>query len=278
MCTPSVSSNPPANTSIPAEDQPLHNTESHVIDVIKKHANYNNKDLPAPSDQRWSHSFISMETLWCSIQPNMWSIPEEELTLALQAIFNIVYPGVKYQVTTSSSVFSVMLQWLSECQSGFDSTALAMLIDFFSKLDDDVNVHGVAKDLKTGYTFLQEDPDSPQEEGMFHSTFLLELIGSTHLSNITGFVEVPGWDVWGMASGKNGKGVITMASAALECTVKFIAEGIIDVEQVLADMANSPNRKMKIKLQKVLNKQTRRETLAPFQFLSANWNGDMAAY
>ncbi|KIK75807.1 hypothetical protein PAXRUDRAFT_29040 [Paxillus rubicundulus Ve08.2h10] len=252
MRTPSVSCNPPANTSIPAEDQPLHNTESYVIDVVKKHADYN-KDLLVPSDQRWSHSFISTATLWCSIQPNMWSVPEEELTSALQAIFNIVYPGVKYQVTTSGSVFSVMLQWLSEWWSGFGSTALAMLIDFFSKLDVNVNILGVAKDLKTGYTFLQEDPDSPQEEGMFCSTFLLELIGSTHLSNITGFVE-------------------------LERAVKFIAKGIIDVEQVLADMANSPDSKMKIKLPKVLNKQTGRETLAPFQFLSANWNGDTAAY
>ncbi|KAF8837067.1 hypothetical protein BDN67DRAFT_983500 [Paxillus ammoniavirescens] len=144
-----------------------------------------------------------------------------------------------------------------------------MLIDFFSKLDDDINIHSVAEVLKTGYAFLQEDPDSPQEEGMYRSTFLLELITSTHLSNIVGFVEVPEWDVWGMASGK---------TARLEHAVKFIAEGPIDVEQVLADMANSPDGKMKIKLPKVLDKHTGCKTSAPFQFSSANWNGDTAAY
>ncbi|KAF9227238.1 hypothetical protein BS17DRAFT_454989 [Gyrodon lividus] len=142
----------------------------------------------------------------------------------------------------------------------------------------DVDIHGVAEDLMTSYAFLQEDPDFPQEEGMFRSTFLLELIGSTHLSNITGFVEVPGWDVQGMARGENGEGILAMASAALERAVKFITKGTIDVEQVLADMANGPDSKMKIKLPKVLNKLTGHESSAPFQFLATNWNGDTAAY
>ncbi|KAF8837066.1 hypothetical protein BDN67DRAFT_1014158 [Paxillus ammoniavirescens] len=280
MLTPHAPSNTSASTSdtsLLAGDHQFH-TESYLIDVVKKRANYNNKDLPVPSDHRWSRSFISTATLWCSIQPNMWSVPEEQLVSALQAIFNVEYPGIKYQVTTSGSVFSVTLQRLSEWQSGFGSTALAMLIDFFSKLDDDINIHSVAEVLKTGYAFLQEDPDSLQEEGMYHSTFLLELIASTHLSNIVGFVEVPGWDVWGMASGKNSEGVIAMASAALERAVKFIAKGTINVEQVLADMANSPDGKMKIKLPKVLNKHTGCKTSAPFQFSSANWNSDTAAY
>ncbi|KAF9222236.1 hypothetical protein BS17DRAFT_839272 [Gyrodon lividus] len=255
-----------------------HNTETYIIDVFKKRADYSNKDLPVPSDQRWSRSFISTATLWCSVQPNMWSVPEDKLASALDAIFKVVYPGIKYKVTTSGSIFSVTLQQLSEWWSGFGSTTLAMLIDFFSKLDDDVNIHGVAEDLMTSYAFLQEDPDFPQEEGMFRSTFLLELIGSTHLSNITGFVEVPRWDVQGMAREKNGEGIIAMASAALERAVKFIAQGTIDVEQVLADMANGPDSKMKIKLPKVLNKLTGHESSAPFQFLATNWNGDTAAY
>ena len=35
---------------------------------------------------------------------------------------------------------------------------------------------------------------------------------------------------------------------------------------------------MKVKLLKVLNKQTGWETSAPFQFSSANWNSDTEAY
>ncbi|KAF9230592.1 hypothetical protein BU15DRAFT_69068 [Melanogaster broomeanus] len=103
--TPSVPSNVPAstsNTSMPAGDR---NTETYIIDVFKKRADYSNKDLPVPSDQRWSRSFISTATLWCSVQPNMWSVPEDELASALGAIFKVVYPGVKYKVTTSGSVF-----------------------------------------------------------------------------------------------------------------------------------------------------------------------------
>ncbi|KAF9218821.1 hypothetical protein BS17DRAFT_863839 [Gyrodon lividus] len=269
--TPSVPSNVPAstsNTSMPAGDR---NTETYIIDVFKKRADYSNKDLPVPSDQ--SNPLVQRST-----EPNMWSVPEDELTSALDAIFKVVYPGIKYKVTTSGSVFSVTLQWLSKWQSGFGSTTLTMLIDFFSKLNDDLNIHGVAKDLMTSYAFLQEDPDFPQEEGMFCSTFLLELIGSTHLSNITGFVEVPRWDVQGMARGKNGEGIIAMALAALEHAVKFITKDTIDVKQVLADMANSPDGKMNIKLPKVLNKLTGRESSAPFQFSATHWNGDTAAY
>ena len=43
-------------------------------------------------------------------------------------------------------------------------------------------------------------------------------------------------------------------------------------------MVAGAEKKMKVKLPKVLNKQTGRETSAPFQFSSANWNSDTEAY
>ena len=64
----------------------------------------------------------------------------------------------------------------------------------------------------------------------------------------------------------------------LECAVKLVAEGTLSVDQVLVGMAGNQDRKIRIMLPKVLNKQTRWKTTAPFQFLSANWHRDTMAY
>lgn len=80
--------------------------DGYLIDIVKKQ--YNNKDLPVPTDHRWSRTFISTATLWCSVQSNMWNVPDEQLASALQQIFEVVYPNVKYRVTPAGSVFSVV--------------------------------------------------------------------------------------------------------------------------------------------------------------------------
>lgn len=66
------------------------------------------KDLPVPGDNRWSRGVIATITLWCSSQPNVWTIPEENMVPALQTIFDSVYPDVKYRVTASGSVFAIV--------------------------------------------------------------------------------------------------------------------------------------------------------------------------
>jgi len=108
LATPSVSSTD--STSLPAGNLPewACDADGYIIDIIKKCSEYSNKDLPVPSDHHWSRSFIPMATLWCSIQKNVWSVPDEELASVLQLIFNIVYPDIKHRVTTSGSVFSVV--------------------------------------------------------------------------------------------------------------------------------------------------------------------------
>jgi len=108
LAAPSMSS---ADSTSPASgnlQERACDADGYIIDVVKKRSEYNNKDLPVPSDHRWSRSFIPMATLWCSVQKNIWSVPDEQLASALQLIFNVVYPDIKHQVTTSGSVFSVV--------------------------------------------------------------------------------------------------------------------------------------------------------------------------
>ncbi|KIJ10191.1 hypothetical protein PAXINDRAFT_16761 [Paxillus involutus ATCC 200175] len=207
---PSTKSNPPINIAASnywAQGSSIqYDTNGYIVEVIKKRNKYSSKDLPVPSDSRWSHGVIAMIMLWCSVQPNMWSIPEEDMVTALQVIFDTVYPGIKYRVNPAGSVFVIGLQQVSEWRSGFGSTALAMMIDFFPN------------------------------------------------------------------------GVIALRSAALERAVQFIMDGTIKVEQVLTDMTESSDGKMRVVLPKVLNKATGRETSELYMFSATNWGGNTASY
>ena len=168
-----------------------------------------------------------------------------------------------------------------------------MLIDFFSKLPNEADAQEVAMELLADYALRKEDPDDTSSEGMYRSRFLLELIANPHLNDIGGFVGIPGVNVQAAAAGKDGESVIVLASVVvnihmlnclwltigqLEHVVKLITDGTINVDLVLADMASNQDGKLKIKLPKVLNKQTGWEISAPFQFSSLNWNGDTKAY
>lgn len=80
----------------------------YIKEAIKPRNKYSMKDLPVPGDNRWSRGVIATITLWCSSQPNIWTIPEEKMVPALQTIFNHIYPDVKYRVAPSGSVFAIV--------------------------------------------------------------------------------------------------------------------------------------------------------------------------
>ncbi|KAG6374998.1 hypothetical protein JVT61DRAFT_3773 [Boletus reticuloceps] len=242
-----------------------YNADGFVIESVKKRSEYTMKDLPVPSDQRWSRGVIGTLTLWCGSQPN------EVFVAALQDIFNNVYPGIKYRA----------LQCISEWRSGFGSAALALMISYFAELPDDKVSQDEAAKLHRSFRFLDANPNSdaePTPDGRFKSPFLYELLATIHLSNISGYIEVKGWNTKQLGLGKNGGGVIAIAAAALERAVEFIRDGVIDIEQVLVDMIDAPDGKMKVKLPKTLNKATGQETLTPYQFSASNWSAGTANY
>lgn len=86
--------------------------EGYIIEATKERSTYTKRDLPVPCDQRWSHSFISTAILWFSVQNNIWNVTEEEFASALQTIFNVVYPGIKYRVAPTGSVFAVVSRFI----------------------------------------------------------------------------------------------------------------------------------------------------------------------
>lgn len=92
------------------------------------------------------------------------------------------------------------------------------MINYFTNLPDDETIQDQAAKLHQSFHFLDENPNSDAEStsaGQFKSLFLYKLIASTHLSDITSFVEIRGWDTKQLASGKNGGGVVAIASVAV---------------------------------------------------------------
>lgn len=111
-----------AMTPTPANDLPASASGEPTPD-LKKRSEYKTKDLPVPSDQRWSRGVIGTLTLWCGTQPDIWVIPDEAFVKALQDIFNAVYPETKHRVVINGavhavvSVLSVKLSYSLACKS-----------------------------------------------------------------------------------------------------------------------------------------------------------------
>ena len=113
------------------------------------------------------------------------------------------------------TAYSKIQQRLAEWRSGIGSTAICIMIDFFSKLDDDVDVTATAARLFKDFAFLCETADEPSSEGMFRSPFLVELLGTTHLNNIVGYIDIHQWSTKDLAAGKDMAGVLGLVSAAV---------------------------------------------------------------
>ena len=90
-----------------------------------------------------------------------------------------------------------------------------MMLHFFASLDDEDDIHHAAELLTTDHRFLRQDPGASEPTEMFRSAFLVMLLATTHLADIAGFVDVPGWDARAMAAGDGGEGVMAIASAAV---------------------------------------------------------------
>ena len=93
-----------------------------------------------------------------------------------------------------------------------------MMISYFAELPDNTLIPARVAEFLEDYHFLDENPEStavPMPEGCFKSFFLYELIGTTHMSNITGHIVIDGLAPKKYTAGKNGAGVIAIACAAV---------------------------------------------------------------
>ncbi|KAG2757843.1 hypothetical protein P692DRAFT_20711257, partial [Suillus brevipes Sb2] len=240
----------------------------------KPRGQYRNNDLPVPADSKWVKAFLSTALLWAGSQANPWEISESLMADALQEIFDVVYPDVKYKVNPNGAVFAVTQQRLSEWRSNIGSTALAIVVDFCSRIKEAPN-DLVAKQLLKDCAFVYEDPDNISRETAYLSAFVLQMIASTHLSAIVDHASVPALNTDELALGKGMDGVIVLCVVALERALKFVEDSIINVDEVLASMATG---KFSVKLPVKRNKATGKMSSGCYKFSFANWHDETEAY
>ncbi|KAG1750516.1 uncharacterized protein EDB91DRAFT_1078536 [Suillus paluster] len=259
---------PPPSTQVP----PGHWTTA-AQEVIKPHGQYCNTDLSVPANLKWVKAFLSTAVLWAGSQPNPWEMSESVMADALQDIFEVVYPGVKYKVNPNGAVFAVTQQQLSEWRSNIGSAALAIIVDFCSCIKDAPNAE-VAKQLLKKYVFIYEDSDNILWEMAYLSAFILQLMATNHLVVNADHIDVPALNTDELSLGGM-DGAIMLCVVALERALKFVQDNIIKVEEVLASIATS---KFAVKLPMVLNKATGKMSSGCYKFSFANCHEETESY
>jgi len=77
-----------------------------------------NNDLPASIDQKlWRPVFISTYMQWAATQPDPWDIPVKLACEKMQLIWNAIFPGSDYIVTSTSAVYLLVSMFEYTVQS-----------------------------------------------------------------------------------------------------------------------------------------------------------------
>ncbi|KAG1782101.1 hypothetical protein EV702DRAFT_1041816 [Suillus placidus] len=268
---------PPPSTQVPAgyydDDIPPASQKATANEVVKPRGQYRNNDLLVPADSKWVKAFLSTALLWAGSQANPWEITESLMADELQEIFDVIYPDVKYKVNSNGAVFAVTQQWLSEWRSNIGSTVLAIIVDFCSRIKDAPNAL-VTKQLLKDCAFVYEDPDNILRETAYLSTFILQMIASTHLSDIVDYASVPALNTNELTLGGMDSAIV-VCIIALERALKFVEDSIINVDEVLASMSTG---KFSVKLLAKSNQVTGKMSSGCYKFSFANWHREMEAY
>ncbi|KAG1841255.1 hypothetical protein F4604DRAFT_1690389 [Suillus subluteus] len=199
--------------------------ESMLADMAIKPAagsgQWQNTDLPPilTENGSWRRHFIPTVLLWAA-----------DLLCAMQAIFNAMYPGVKYNIQPRGPIMGSVLiihskitQRLCTWHSNFSSTAIALIANFLASLreseedededdeDKKENTDGREKfmtemvaSLLEGYAFLFAGP-----------RYVQGLRDLPLLSSFTGFIDVPELDTQALSSTRM-ECVIGACTVALE--------------------------------------------------------------
>ncbi|KAG1901073.1 uncharacterized protein F5891DRAFT_1187771 [Suillus fuscotomentosus] len=242
-----------------------------VEPVSKARSSYLNTDLPSGchEDGKWVRVFLPTVFLWLGAQEELWVIADAKLLMACKEIFKVVYPDIRYNVTTSGSVFGVVTQCVGEWRSNFRSTVLAIAIDFCASNQDSAPAE-LAELLLVNYGFLYPNPDNIDKTETFRSVFVQELLATAHLSRILGHADVPVLNTRNLI--KHGFfRALGLCAVSLEHTFSLLADNTVTIDH--EDHLGLPitARRAHLKTPKTLNKATGKETVSEHPFSIAKW-------
>ncbi|KAI6018937.1 hypothetical protein BKA83DRAFT_4023517, partial [Pisolithus microcarpus] len=142
--------------------------------------------------RKWAKIFLPTLLLWVGDQPNIWSVPEDNIVHALREIIKVVYPTFVAldDVCPNTPIFSIASQRLSGWRHSLGSTAIALLDCYFAS-DPNTDVEQTCEALLRKCAFAYEDLDSSNPDKAFHGAFILQLLANAHLRSCAGSVDVP---------------------------------------------------------------------------------------
>ncbi|KAG1717882.1 hypothetical protein EDD22DRAFT_964301, partial [Suillus occidentalis] len=210
---------------------------------------WQNTNLPPLmlEDGMWQRSFIPTVFLWAGAQPNFWSIETEKLLPALQAIFNIAYPGMNHKVQPRSPIIGLVNQRICSWCSNFRSMVIALVVNFLTTSkdnedddedddnDNDTNFEQMLiAELLKEWAFLYEDPEVRDPGQIYWSKFMLEMIEATHLNAVAGFLNVPAINTDDLQL-QGVQAVIAACAASLKRAFNFVSKPkTLDNDQSIA--------------------------------------------
>ncbi|KIK82058.1 hypothetical protein PAXRUDRAFT_154651, partial [Paxillus rubicundulus Ve08.2h10] len=150
---------------------------------------------------------------------------------------------------------------LCEWRHGVSSAAIALFTSFFagSSLDDVKTTTDLLLDC---LSFLYENLESSCPKKAFCSQFVVQLLATTHLPMIRGFIHVPALDTISLTC-SGVKGIVGLCCAVLQHALQLIKSGEIPVSTDLG--------KGKACTLVRLNKASGKESTAACVFSKQNW-------
>ncbi|KAI5997712.1 hypothetical protein EDC04DRAFT_2977780 [Pisolithus marmoratus] len=210
-------------------------------------------------DYKFAKNVLPSLLLWYGNEGNVWSISEEDIIHVLKAIIRVVYPMFDRfdEIHHGMAIYGLTIQRLTHWWHNFASTAVVLILDFF-KENTDLNIETFCDILLEDQAFAYEDLDTNDSTKAFRSSLVLELLGTVHLQQVDGWVDVPALQlvekqVCGI------KGALAMSTAVLEHAIKVKRQGC----------SEDPHS---------LSKASGKESSATSQFSQLNWGEKTSFY
>ncbi|KAG2105809.1 uncharacterized protein F5147DRAFT_775129 [Suillus discolor] len=245
------------------------NVPDTMLEHMKARDAYRTVDLPAAvrADQCWTKKYLPTILLWAGSYKDIWVIPDDVLLHHAQLIFDAVYKDLNFVLVHNGVVHSLTAQRISEWHNNFGSTAIAIIMDFMTR-NSDCAPSDLATSLVHDWIFVYEDPDSPSPLTAYRSPFISQLLGRAHFNVIKGYVKVPAFDMHELVTSGMPR-LLALSTVVIEHALVLFKNKQLKVQDVLLSASRS---KVAIKLPKVLNKLTEKETNDPFSFSVTLWS------
>ncbi|KAG1875668.1 hypothetical protein F4604DRAFT_1924727 [Suillus subluteus] len=193
-----------------------------------------------------------------------WSIPESELEVALEDIFDAVRPHEQgpSSFDAGGPAFAVATQRIHEC-------VLMALFSSEPEYKTQAACKEYAEDQIEDLRFIYEDPDNNDHPGAFLSEYILHVFAA-HLAAIIGRVRVDALIEFGKPSYIT---ALALTAAAAEHALCLVRDRLI-LDSDPADNCDKKPYKILLTLNEATNKMSNTGTA----FSSGNWETDTIAY